>query len=323
MLDAAGSGRPFLGICVGMQMLFSASEESPGVAGLGVIPGVVRWIPGDVKKPQMQWNVVDVRAAADPLFAGLGQQPWFYFVHSLHGVPDDGRTVTATCEYGSTLNAAFRIGVGRRRAVPSREVGVVGTRRCSATSWRTLPAIASAPSLPRDGSALPVDRPARRTGRPSAPGRLRARDGVRRRSRGRRRDRSATDGAEWVHVVDLDAARTGVPANRAAIAAIADAVAGRASVQAGGGVRSLDDAAALADAGVGAGRDGLGGCGRPEPGRRRSPGAFPSPSPSTTGAGCRRRGRVDVGVDAGSRLMAWLAFPAAERIRDHRHRARR
>ena len=110
VLDAAGSGRPFLGICVGMQMLFSASEESPGVDGLGVIPGVVRWIPGNVKKPQMQWNVVDLRAGADPLFAGLGEQPWFYFVHSLHGVPDDGRTVTATCEYGSTLNAGFRIG---------------------------------------------------------------------------------------------------------------------------------------------------------------------------------------------------------------------
>ena len=60
MLDAATSGRPFLGICVGMQMLFSASEESPGVAGLGVIPGTVRWITGDVKKPQMQWNVVDL-----------------------------------------------------------------------------------------------------------------------------------------------------------------------------------------------------------------------------------------------------------------------
>ena len=89
MLDAAASGRPFLGICVGMQMLFSASEESPGVAGLGVIPGVVRWIPGDVKRPQMQWNVVDVGEPHDPLFAGLDAPPWFYFVHSLHGVPDD------------------------------------------------------------------------------------------------------------------------------------------------------------------------------------------------------------------------------------------
>jgi imidazole glycerol-phosphate synthase subunit HisH len=109
VLAAAASGRPFLGICVGMQMLFSASEESPGVAGLGVIPGVVRWIPGDVKRPQMQWNVVDVGATSDPLFAGA-RQPWFYFVHSLHGVPDDRSAVTATCEYGTTLNAGFRTG---------------------------------------------------------------------------------------------------------------------------------------------------------------------------------------------------------------------
>ncbi len=110
VIEAAQSGRPFLGICVGMQMLFCASEESPGVTGLGIIPGVVRWIPGDVKKPQMQWNVVDVRAATDPLFAGLDQPSWFYFVHSLHGVPDDGGAVTATCEYGSPLNVAFRVG---------------------------------------------------------------------------------------------------------------------------------------------------------------------------------------------------------------------
>ena len=60
VFEAATSGRPFLGICVGMQMLFDASEESPGVAGLGVIPGTVRWITGDVKKPQMQWNILDV-----------------------------------------------------------------------------------------------------------------------------------------------------------------------------------------------------------------------------------------------------------------------
>jgi glutamine amidotransferase len=110
VLEAAASGRPFLGICVGMQMLFSGSDESPGVTGLGVIPGTVRWIAGDAKKPQMQWNVVDLVDADDPLFAGLGQQAWFYFVHSLHGVPVDRGAVTATCDYGSTVNAAFRVG---------------------------------------------------------------------------------------------------------------------------------------------------------------------------------------------------------------------
>ncbi|HET9666680.1 MAG TPA: imidazole glycerol phosphate synthase subunit HisH [Desertimonas sp.] len=110
VLHAAESGRPFLGICVGMQMLFADSEESPGVDGLGVIPGTVCWIPGDVKRPQMQWNIVSVVDDADPLFTGLESKPWFYFVHSLHGVPDDESVVTATCEYGTTLNAGFRRG---------------------------------------------------------------------------------------------------------------------------------------------------------------------------------------------------------------------
>jgi glutamine amidotransferase len=108
-LDAVASGRPFLGICVGMQMLFDRSEETDGVAGLGVIPGVVRWIPDTVKRPQMQWNRLTV-VADDPVLAGLGADPWVYFVHSLHGVPDDPAVTVATCEYGATLNAAFRSG---------------------------------------------------------------------------------------------------------------------------------------------------------------------------------------------------------------------
>jgi glutamine amidotransferase len=108
-LDAIASGRPFLGICVGMQMLFDRSEEDPAARGLGVIAGTIRWIPPGVKRPQMQWNVLDVRHPDDPILAGLGAGPWLYFVHSLHGVPTDPDVVAATCEYGSTLNAAFRV----------------------------------------------------------------------------------------------------------------------------------------------------------------------------------------------------------------------
>ncbi|CAN5457558.1 imidazole glycerol phosphate synthase subunit HisH [soil metagenome] len=131
VLDATSSGRPFLGICVGMQMLFTRSDE-PGpdgvpVDGLGVIPGTVRWIPPGVKRPQMQWNRLDVVHADDPLLEGLGgadsaagvdggsdggsdAAAWVYFVHSLHGVPDDPSVVAATCDYGGPVNAAFRSG---------------------------------------------------------------------------------------------------------------------------------------------------------------------------------------------------------------------
>jgi len=109
-LAAVASGRPFLGICVGMQMLFSGSEEDVGVTGLGVIPGTVEWIPSTngFKIPQMQWNRLDVGLPADPMLAGLCEDAWVYFVHSLHGVPDDQSTVAATVDYGVPLNAAFR-----------------------------------------------------------------------------------------------------------------------------------------------------------------------------------------------------------------------
>jgi glutamine amidotransferase len=105
---AVASGRPFLGICIGAQMLFDGSEESPDVRGLGVLPGLVRWIPPQEKRPQMQWNRVTVTQPDDPVLAGLGDAPWFYFVHSLHGVPSDASTIAAICDYGGTVNAAFR-----------------------------------------------------------------------------------------------------------------------------------------------------------------------------------------------------------------------
>jgi glutamine amidotransferase len=108
---AATSGRPFLGICVGMQMLFDGSEEDPAVPGLGVISGRVEWIPAGVKRPQMQWNILRAdQADSDPMFEGLGSTPWMYFVHSLQGVPKDPAVVVGTCEYGGSLNAAFRLG---------------------------------------------------------------------------------------------------------------------------------------------------------------------------------------------------------------------
>lgn len=107
--DAVASGRPFLGICVGMQMLFTTSEEDDTAHGLGVIPGTVAWIPPGPKIPQMQWNRLDVRHRDDPMLAGLGDDAYLYFVHSLHGVPDDPAVVAATVEYGTTINAAFRL----------------------------------------------------------------------------------------------------------------------------------------------------------------------------------------------------------------------
>jgi len=100
-------GKPFLGICVGMQMLFESSEESPDVSGLGVIRGAVRYLPDTVKRPQMQWNRLRIRSA-DDVFAGLPAEPWMYFVHSLHCVPVDSSRVVATTSYGCEVAAAVR-----------------------------------------------------------------------------------------------------------------------------------------------------------------------------------------------------------------------
>jgi len=100
--------RPFLGICIGMQMLFEASEESPGSTGLGLLPGTVRLLPGDVKRPQMQWNVLERRG--DPELLRLAPAPaWAYFVHSYAADTDDA-IVTATCDYGGPVVAAVEQG---------------------------------------------------------------------------------------------------------------------------------------------------------------------------------------------------------------------
>ncbi len=101
------SGLPFLGICVGMQMLFSESEESPAVRGLDVIPGTVRYLPDTVKRPQMQWNRLHL-VHNNLLFAQLPADPWMYFVHSLHCVPEDASCVAATVDYGCVVTAAVR-----------------------------------------------------------------------------------------------------------------------------------------------------------------------------------------------------------------------
>ena len=106
--EAVEGGRPFLGICIGMQMLFEGSEESPAEPGLGLLPGTVRWLPETVKRPQMQWNVLERRG--DPaLLAGCPDPAWAYFVHSFAADTDDA-IVTSTCDYGGPVVASVEQG---------------------------------------------------------------------------------------------------------------------------------------------------------------------------------------------------------------------
>lgn len=105
---ATSDGRPFLGVCVGMQMLFEGSDESPGATGLGVLPGRLRLLSDTVKRPQMQWNLVDVRRPSR-VFAEIEDPVWMYFVHS-YAADSDDPSVIATCDYGGPVAAAIERG---------------------------------------------------------------------------------------------------------------------------------------------------------------------------------------------------------------------
>lgn len=102
---------PFLGICLGLQLLFESSEETPGVAGLGILKGKIVRIPEGpgLKIPHMGWNSLTVREGAS-LFKGLEKEPYVYFVHSYYLQAEDPDIVAATTQYGVTIHASVEKG---------------------------------------------------------------------------------------------------------------------------------------------------------------------------------------------------------------------
>ena len=105
--DAIAADVPFLGICIGMQMLYEGSEEDPDAAGMGALPGTIRRLPDTVKRPQMQWNVLQ-RRRPSAMLEGLDDPVWAYFVHSY--APEESDDVVATCDYGGRVVAAVERG---------------------------------------------------------------------------------------------------------------------------------------------------------------------------------------------------------------------
>lgn len=99
------SGKPFLGICVGLQALFAGSEEAPAVAGLGTLAGHVTQLPETAKLPHMGWNQVR-RVRTSRLFAGVPDDAWFYFAHS-YAAPYAGDATVAWCTHGARFVAAL------------------------------------------------------------------------------------------------------------------------------------------------------------------------------------------------------------------------
>lgn len=114
--DFLASGRPYMGICLGLQILFEWSEEHGPVEGLGVLKGAVRRFPKPLiengehlKVPHMGWNQVNF-AEGDPYFAGLSEETHFYFVHSYFVDPADSAIVSGTTHYGIDFCSAIRTG---------------------------------------------------------------------------------------------------------------------------------------------------------------------------------------------------------------------
>jgi imidazole glycerol-phosphate synthase subunit HisH len=107
--EVVRAGVPYLGICLGLQILFEDSEEHGPVAGLGILPGhVVRFPAGRLKVPHIGWN--QVRGAGDePLMRGIPADAHFYFIHSYLAVPAEPRRVALTCDYGGPFCAAVRM----------------------------------------------------------------------------------------------------------------------------------------------------------------------------------------------------------------------
>jgi glutamine amidotransferase len=109
VVDSIAGGVPFLGICIGMQVLYEESEEDPGAAGIGVLDGDVRRLPDKVKVPQMQWNEV-VRTRPAGLWSGVPEPAWLYFNHSYAVVEPDPARVIGVCDYGGEVTAAVEFG---------------------------------------------------------------------------------------------------------------------------------------------------------------------------------------------------------------------
>ncbi|MCR5301559.1 MAG: imidazole glycerol phosphate synthase subunit HisH [Lachnospiraceae bacterium] len=105
--DIIKSGKPFLGICLGLQLLYEGSEEAPGVAGIGALDGRIRKIPvGEYKKiPHMGWNSLRFPNKGR-LYSGIDEGAYVYFVHSYYLEAADRSGVTATCEYNVTIDAS-------------------------------------------------------------------------------------------------------------------------------------------------------------------------------------------------------------------------
>lgn len=109
--DVVDAGKPFLGICLGLQLLYNTSEESPGAVGLGILDGEIVRIPDapGLKIPQIGWNSLDITSGAT-LFRGIEGNPYVYFVHSYYLKSHDLQDVAATTHFSVDIHASVEHG---------------------------------------------------------------------------------------------------------------------------------------------------------------------------------------------------------------------
>lgn len=110
VIEFVKTGKPFLGICLGLQLLFKASEESPDARGLGLLNGSITKIPSDnglLKIPHMGWNSLEIKKK-DGLYRGIDGNPYVYFVHSYFLKTDDENIVSARTYYGTAIDASVQ-----------------------------------------------------------------------------------------------------------------------------------------------------------------------------------------------------------------------
>ncbi|MEM0896340.1 MAG: imidazole glycerol phosphate synthase subunit HisH [Verrucomicrobiota bacterium] len=112
IVDWVAADKPFLAICIGYQVLFESSEESPEEPGLGIFRGKVRRFPSlpGLKVPHMGWNSLELLDPGDPAWKGFPKKPYVYFVHSFFPEPEDDSLVAVRCDYGLNFAAAIRRG---------------------------------------------------------------------------------------------------------------------------------------------------------------------------------------------------------------------
>lgn len=109
--DVIAEGKPFFGICLGLQLLYESSDEAPGIPGIGALKGSIKLIPkGQYRKiPHMGWNSLKLHGSGR-LFKGIDDGAYVYFVHSYYLLADDRQTVTATTDYNVSIDASVESG---------------------------------------------------------------------------------------------------------------------------------------------------------------------------------------------------------------------